>query len=54
MISQTLTMFTAWLWWPFRSLFILELGASKEILGALLMIDTIVGNDLSITWGCVG
>ena len=43
MITQVLTMFTAWLWWPYRSLFILELGASKETLGALLMIETIGG-----------
>jgi MFS family permease len=43
MMTQVLTMFTAWLWWPYRSLFILELGASKETLGALLMIETIGG-----------
>jgi MFS family permease len=38
--TQTLWLFTAFLWWPFRSLFILELGATKELLGMLLMIDT--------------
>jgi MFS family permease len=43
MMTQILTMFTAWLWWPYRSLFILELGANKETLGALLMIETIGG-----------
>jgi len=39
--TQTLWMFTAFLWWPYRSLFILELGASKETLGMLLMIETL-------------
>jgi MFS family permease len=34
-------MFTAFLWWPYRSLFILELGASKELLGMLLMVETV-------------
>ena len=37
-ITQTLFMFTAFLWWPYRSLFILELGATKELLGMLLML----------------
>ena len=27
-ITQTLFLFTAFLWWPYRSLFILKLGAS--------------------------
>jgi MFS family permease len=36
-------MFTAWLWLPYRSLFIIELGASMETLGALLLIETIGG-----------
>ncbi len=40
-ITQTLFMFTAFLWWPYRSLFILELGATKELLGMLLMLETI-------------
>ena len=40
-ITQTLFMFPAFLWWPYRSLFILELGASKELLGLLLMIETL-------------
>ena len=39
--TQTLWMFTAFLWWPYRSLFILELGATKEMLGMLLMIETL-------------
>jgi hypothetical protein len=33
-------MFTAFLWWPYRSLYILELGASTELLGMLLMVET--------------
>ncbi len=43
MITQTLSMFFAWLWWPFRSLFIIELGATKELLGLLIMIQTLGG-----------
>jgi MFS family permease len=39
--TQTFYMFTAFLWWPYRSLYILELGATKELLGALLTIETI-------------
>jgi len=39
--TQMFFMFTAFLWMPYRSLFILELGASKELLGALLMLETI-------------
>jgi len=34
-------MFTAFLWWPYRSLYILELGATKELLGMLLMVETL-------------
>jgi MFS family permease len=34
-------MFTAFLWFPYRSLFILELGATKELLGLLLMLETL-------------
>ena len=40
MVTETLSTFTAWLWWPYQSLFILELGATKELLGMLLMIGT--------------
>jgi MFS family permease len=40
-ITQTFYMFTAFLWWPYRSLYILELGATKELLGMLLMVETI-------------
>ncbi len=40
-ITQTFYMFTAFLWWPYRSLFILELGATKELLGMLLMVETL-------------
>jgi len=40
-ITQTLFMFTAFLWWPYRSLYILELGATKELLGMLLMVETV-------------
>jgi MFS family permease len=40
-ITQTLFMFTAFLWWPYRSLFILELGATKELVGMLQMIETV-------------
>ncbi|MHA2428726.1 MAG: MFS transporter [Candidatus Hermodarchaeia archaeon] len=34
-------MFTSFLWFPYRSLFILELGATKELLGILLMLETL-------------
>ena len=34
-------MFTAFLWFPYRSLYILELGATKELLGMLLMLETV-------------
>lgn len=40
-ITQTLFMFTVFLWWPYWSLFILELGATKELLGMLQMIETV-------------
>jgi MFS family permease len=40
-LSQTPFMFTAFLWFPYRSLFILELGATKELLGILLMLETL-------------
>jgi MFS family permease len=39
--TQTFYMFTAFLWWPYRSLYILELGATKELLGALLTVETL-------------
>jgi MFS family permease len=39
--TQAFWLFTAFLWWPYRSLFILELGASKETLGMILMIETL-------------
>ena len=42
-ISQTLFMFTAFLWWPYRSLYIVELGGTKEQLGLLLMLETLSG-----------
>jgi len=38
--TQTLWLFTVFLWMPYRSLFILELGATKELLGMILMIET--------------
>ena len=41
-ISQTPFMFTAFLWFPYRSLYILELGATTELLGMLLMLETVV------------
>ncbi len=40
-LSQAPFMFTAFLWFPYRSLFILELGATKELLGLLLMLETL-------------
>jgi len=40
-LTQTFYMFTAFLWWPYRSLYILELGATKELLGMLLMVETL-------------
>ena len=42
-LSQALFMFTAFLWWPYRSLYIVELGGTKEQLGLLLMLETISG-----------
>ena len=42
-LSQALFMFTAFLWWPYRSLYILELGGTKSQLGLLLMLETISG-----------
>ena len=40
-LSQTLFMFTAFLWWPYRSLFIQELGASKIDLGLIATVETV-------------
>jgi len=40
MVTETLSTFISWLWWPYQSLFILELGATTELLGMLLMIGT--------------
>jgi MFS family permease len=58
MTTQTIFMFTAFLWWPYRSLYILELGATKELLGMLLTIETIAnilfqfpGGILTDRWG---
>jgi MFS family permease len=51
MITQTLSTFIAWLWWPYKSLFILELGASNEILGLLVMVETLGGMFLQIPGG---
>jgi MFS family permease len=39
--TQAFWLFTAFLWMPYRSLFILELGATKETLGMILMIETL-------------
>lgn len=43
MVAKSLSMFVAWLWWPFKSLYILELGASKELLGLMLTVETFSG-----------
>ena len=51
MVMQTLSMFLSWLWWPYKSLFILELGATNEILGLLVMIETLGGMFLQIPGG---
>ena len=34
-------MFTAMLWWPYKSLYILELGATKEQLGIIATVETV-------------
>ncbi len=41
MTTQTLFMFTAFLWWPYRSLYITELDATVELLGLVLSIETV-------------
>jgi MFS family permease len=51
MVTQTLGMFLAWLWWPYKSLFILELGATNEILGLLVMVETLGGMFFQIPGG---
>jgi MFS family permease len=51
MLTQTLSMFLAWLWWPYKSLFILELGATNEILGLLVMVETLGGMFFQIPGG---
>jgi MFS family permease len=51
MVTQTLSMFLAWLWWPYKSLFILGLGATNEMLGLLVMIEAIGGMFLQIPGG---
>lgn len=40
-ITQSLRMFVVFLWFPYLSLYILELGASEEALGLLLMVRTL-------------
>ena len=58
MTTQTLFMFTAFLWWPYRSLYIKGLGASVEMLGLVLSIETVSnivfqypGGILTDRWG---
>ncbi len=58
MSTQTIFMFTAFLWWPFRSLYIKGLGASVEILGLVLSLETVAnivfqypGGVLTDRWG---
>lgn len=51
MVVQTLGTFLAWLWWPYKSLFILELGSTPETLGLLVMIETLGGMFLQIPGG---
>jgi MFS family permease len=40
-LTQSLFMLTASLWWPYWSLYILELGVSKTLLGMIFMAETI-------------
>jgi len=58
MTTQALFMFTAFLWWPYRSLYIKGLGASVELLGLIISIETISsimfqypGGILTDRWG---
>lgn len=39
--TQSLFMLTASLWWPYWSLYILELGASKTLMGTMFMAESI-------------
>jgi len=40
-LTQSLFMLTASLWWPFWSLYILELGTSKTLMGMIFMAETV-------------
>lgn len=40
-LTQSLFMLTASLWWPYWSLYILELGVSKTLLGMIFMAETV-------------
>ena len=40
-VTQSLFMLTASLWWPYWSLYILELGTSKTLMGMMFMAETI-------------
>jgi len=51
MAIQTIGSFLSWLWWPYKSLFILELGATTETLGLLIMIETLGGIFFQIPGG---
>lgn len=39
-VSDVLFLAGATLWWPFQALYILKLGASKEILGMITMLQS--------------
>ena len=58
MTTQTIFMFTAFLWWPYRSLYIKGLGATAEMLGLVLSLETVAnivfqypGGVLTDRWG---
>ncbi len=58
MTTQTIFMFTAFLWWPYRSLYIQGLGATVEMLGLVLSLETVAnivfqypGGVLTDRWG---
>src|SRR4030042_4910823 len=40
-VTQSLFMLTASLWWPYWSLYILELGTSKTLMGLMFMAETV-------------
>nr|MBD3205812.1 MFS transporter [Candidatus Bathyarchaeota archaeon] len=40
-LTQSLFMLTASLWWPFWSLYILELGTTKTLMGMIFMAETV-------------